>query len=72
MTPQLKLSSDAIEAISLIEENVLLFSAKGSEFFITGELLIDNDWNEYLLELEKMGYKTIEEIWNSAWIKQNE
>jgi hypothetical protein len=44
--------------------------ADSSTKFITGELDIESDWNAYLLELEKRGYKTLEVIWNDTWLKQ--
>jgi putative aldouronate transport system substrate-binding protein len=71
MNPQLNLSSDAIEAIHIINERINPYVAETLEYFITGELSIEKDWNEYLLELEKRGYKTLEEIWNAAWDEQN-
>jgi len=69
MSPPLKLDPQSIEAIRLINEKITPYVADASTKFITGELDIDKDWDAYLLELEKRGYKTVEEIWNDAWKK---
>lgn len=71
MGPQLKLDTQSIEAIRIISEKITPYVSDASTKFITGELDIDKDWNAYLLELEKRGYKTLEEIWNAAWKKQS-
>ena len=71
MDPQLKLCSDAINAVQPINEKIDPYITKTFKYFITGELSIDKDWDEYLLEIEKRGYKTLEEIWNAAWEEQN-
>jgi len=71
MNPTLKLSSSDIEAISIINGNIIPYVDRSSHQFITGELSIEENWNDYLLELEKRGYKTLEIIWNNAWKKQN-
>lgn len=71
MAPQLKLNSNAIEAIRIVDEEIAPYVAETSQDFVTGDLSIDKYWDEYLLELEKRGYKTLEEIWNAAWEKQN-
>lgn len=67
LSPQLKLDTRSIEAIRIIDEKIVPYVADSSTKFITGELDIEKDWNAYLLELEKRGYKTLEEIWNDAW-----
>jgi putative aldouronate transport system substrate-binding protein len=71
MSPQLKLSIQSIEAIRIISEKIAPYVADSSKKFITGDLNIDKEWKGYLLELEKRGYKTLEAIWNDAWIKQS-
>lgn len=71
MNPLLKLSPNDIEAIGIINENILPYVDKSSLQFITGELSIEKNWNNYILELEKRGYGTLEIIWNNAWGKQN-
>jgi len=71
MDPQLKLGPDAIAAAQLINEKIDPYIAETFQQFVKGELSIDQDWDEYLLEIEKRGYKTLEEIWNSTWIEQN-
>jgi len=71
MDPQLILSSDAINAAQLINERLDPYINETFKSFVTGELSIDQDWDEYLLEIEKRGFKTLEEIWGSAWIEQN-
>ena len=71
MSPQLELDSNAVEAIRIVDEKVFPYVAETSRYFITGELSVDEDWDGYLLELEKRGYKTLEAIWNAAWEEQN-
>ena len=68
--PTLQLDSDAIEAIRIIDEQITPFVAESSQGFVTGELSVKAGWDDYVLELEAMGYKTMEEIWNVAWAKQ--
>ena len=70
MSPALKLDSQAIEGIRIISEKLNPYVADSNVKFITGELKIDKDWAAYLVELEKRGYKTMEEIWNDAWKKR--
>ncbi len=71
MQPQLKLDSNAIEAIRIINEKIAPYVAESSKYFVTCELNIDEDWNEYLFKLEKRGYRTLEEIWNVVKKEQN-
>jgi putative aldouronate transport system substrate-binding protein len=72
MNPTLTLDAQSVEVISLISEKLNPYVVKTSSDFITGELDIDKDWDTYIAELESMGYKTVEEVWNDAWKKQNE
>jgi hypothetical protein len=72
LAPQLKLDSQAIEAIRIINENLNPYVADSSTKFITGELDIGTQWDAYLSELESRGYKTLEQIWNDAWASQNQ
>lgn len=70
MSPPLTLDAQSIEVVRLIDEKITPYAADSGIKFITGELDIDKDWDAYLIELEKRGYKTVEEIWNDAWKKQ--
>ena len=72
MPPTLQLDSNAIEAIRVVNEGLNPYVTESSQAFITGVLDIDEDWEEYLLILEKRGYKTLEEIWNVIWEEQNQ
>jgi len=71
ISPRLKLDEDENKIIDNINEIIIPYMEESTYKFITGELDIDEDWEEYLLELESMGYKTIEDVWNAAWKKQN-
>ena len=71
MPPQLILNSDAIEAVRIIDEKITPYAAETGTKFITGELDIEENWTNYLHELEMRGYKTLEAIWNAAWEEQN-
>ena len=72
MDPNLKLDASAIEAIRLLNEKLDPYVANASKEFITGELDIEADWDAYRQSLEQRGYKTLEEIWNSAWAEQTQ
>jgi len=71
MAPPLQLDTNSIEAIRVIDEKITPYVAETSQGFVTGELDIDEDWDAYVLELEKRGYRTLEEIWGAAWEEQN-
>lgn len=71
MAPELILDSNSIEAIRLIDEIINPYITETSGYFITGELSIDEEWDNYILELENRGYQTLETIWNTAWKEQN-
>jgi putative aldouronate transport system substrate-binding protein len=71
LPPQLTLSSDSIEAISMIDEKINSYVAETGTKFITGEWDIEENWDNYLNELEIRGYKTLEAIWNADWEDQN-
>ena len=71
LSPSLQLDSSTLEAVHIINERIAPYVAESSKNFITGELSIDHDWNGYLSELERRGYRTMENIWNAAWEKQN-
>jgi len=70
-SPNLLLSDDAIEMVSIISEDLSIYVNDASTKFITGELSIDEDWDMYLVKIDELGYKILERIWNNAWIGQN-
>ena len=72
LKPRLKLDANAVEALRVIDEKMAPYVDKSMRAFITGELSIDSDWDNYIGELEKRGSKTVEEIWNAAWTAQGE
>jgi len=72
MIPQLRLGSNALEAISVISGTIGSYAAEASQDFITGHLGIDADWDNYILALEQRGYLTLEAIWNAAWEQQSD
>jgi hypothetical protein len=71
MSPQLQLDSQSLEAIRIISEKLTPYVLKTSTDFITGVFDIEKEWDSYLLELENMGYLTLEEVWNYSWEEQN-
>lgn len=71
-SPKLILTNDAIEMISIIGEDLAIYVNDASIMFITGELEIDEGWDMYLARIDELGYKILENIWNTAWIDQNE
>ncbi len=72
MNPKLKLNEDDNAIIGTINNIIWAYVEESSYKFITGELNIDKDWEEYLSELDKMGYGIMEDIWNTAWKNQND
>jgi putative aldouronate transport system substrate-binding protein len=71
LTPNLKLDENAQEAIRILDQRIVQYVTEKGQQFIRGELNIEEDWNRYIEELEKMGYRTLEEIWNTSWELQN-
>jgi len=70
-SPRLNLDSNEIEMISLIYESLLPYVDDASYKFIVGELSIDDDWEDYLVKIDEIGYAILEKIWNDAWERQN-
>lgn len=71
MPPRLELGSDAIDATGIIQERLDAYVAESTRGFINGDLSIEEDWDDYVGELERRGYETLEEIWNSTWSDQS-
>ncbi len=70
MSPTLDLNTSDIDVIALVDENLVPYVNDASLKFITGELDIENEWDVYLVEIENIGYKILEETWNDAWKRQ--
>lgn len=70
LNPHLKLDMDDSKVAGIINDMLTPYLAEASMKFIIGELSIDRDWDTYIKGLESNGYKTLEEIWNTAWAKQ--
>ena len=45
----------------------MLYLDEKSIKFITGDLSIEDDWDEYLSEIDDIGYTVLEKTWNNAW-----
>lgn len=65
--PQLNINASNSEIISVINEELIEYVNETRNKFITGEMDIENDWDNYIIEMDKLGYKIIENIWNDAW-----
>ncbi len=63
--PVLVLNEESLKAINLLSPKIDQYVTETSNKFITGELDIDDYWQEYINELTKYGYKTLENIYNS-------
>ncbi|NQT58434.1 MAG: extracellular solute-binding protein [Bacteroidetes bacterium] len=72
ISPTFVLDMQSIEALQLTNEKVVPYAATTGIKFITGEYSISQDWDTYLVELEKMGYTVLEVIWNDAWAKMKQ
>jgi putative aldouronate transport system substrate-binding protein len=70
--PKLILSNESIDMISITSVDLSAYVEDASMKFITGESSIDEDWDVYLAEMDDLGYTILENIWNYAWIDQNE
>ncbi|MDA3938497.1 MAG: hypothetical protein PF693_04205 [Spirochaetia bacterium] len=57
LSPHLKLNTKSIELIRIVNEKLGPYVTEAGIKFITGEMDIDKDWNSYLSELRKRGYK---------------
>ena len=71
LKPLLVLNPNALEAIRIIDEKLVPYVDETRTAFIKGDLNIDNDWEEYVSQLETRGYLTLQEIWNTSWAAQN-
>jgi len=71
LQPQLELSSQDSEIVDTINEKLLTYTNEARIMFIIGEMDIESDWNQYLEQMELLGYTIIENIWNESWIYQN-
>ena len=69
LNPRLVIDPNSIEAIRLINEKLDPYIAESTIKFITGELSVEKDWNTYISTMDNLGYKTIEDLWNAAWLK---
>jgi putative aldouronate transport system substrate-binding protein len=63
--PSLILTDEYLKPISLLNAKLDDYVQESSIKFITGEVDIDLYWTQYLSQLSKLGYKTLENIWNS-------
>jgi len=68
--PTLELSPSALAAIDQIAPAITSYASESGQDFITGRLSIEGDWGDYVLELERRGYLTLEAIWSLAWGEQ--
>lgn len=64
-SPILVLNEESLKAVNLLSPQLNQYVTETSNKFITGELDIDEYWQEYLNKLTKYGYKTLEDIYNS-------
>ena len=68
--PQLVLDTGSLQAVGEIKPSLDTYAAEASKAFVTGEMDIDLDWDSYLTQLESLGLRTLETIWNLAWSQQ--
>lgn len=62
--PPLRLGDLETELVSKTIGKIDAYAKNAAYRFITGELDPQEDWQEYLEELESLGYRTVERIWN--------
>jgi putative aldouronate transport system substrate-binding protein len=68
--PSLALSGGDQDAISILSNDLDAYVNEMIKNFIKGESDIEADWESYIANLEKKGYKTLQAIWNNAWKMQ--
>jgi putative aldouronate transport system substrate-binding protein len=64
--PPFIIEEESLKAINILSQPLSLYVSETSNKFITGDLDIEKYWENYLNELTNYGYKTLENIWNSA------
>jgi len=65
--PQLSLSAQDSNIIDSINEELGAYVNETRIKFITGEMDIEGDWEEYLEQLKLLGYEIVENIWNESF-----
>ncbi len=65
--PQLTLSEQDSKIIDSINEELNAYVNETRIKFITGEMDIEGDWDEYLEQLKLLGYEIVENIWNESF-----
>jgi putative aldouronate transport system substrate-binding protein len=69
LDPPLIIGEESLKAINLLSPPLDLYVSQTSNKFITGELDIQQYWEEYIETLTQYGYKSLENIWNSTETK---
>lgn len=61
------LSAEENEQIADILTNLSIYVEESTAKFLTGAMDIDEDWDAYLGELEKIGYKTVIDVYQTGY-----
>ena len=68
LNPRLNLSAAEMEMEEITFQALLPYVDECTIKFVTGEMDIEDDWDEYIDRIDNLGYKMIEILWNNAWI----
>lgn len=66
LDPPVVLSSLEREALDRIRVALDDYVKRSSEQFLTGEMSLEDDWVRYVQELERLGYRSFENLWNRS------
>lgn len=61
------LTSEETEQLADIQTNLSTYVEECTAKFLIGDMDIDKDWDTYINELEKIGYKTVVEVYQTSY-----
>ena len=67
----MKFTTEELNEIHEIQATLKTYSEECLARFVTGDLDIENDWDNYIKELEKIGLKKFLEVSQTAWDRMN-
>jgi len=67
----LKFMTEELNEINEIQATLKTYSEESLARFVTGDLNIESDWDNYIKELEKIGLKKFLEVSQAAWDRMN-
>ncbi len=71
IVPPMMYSAEVSARLNEIESNLRPFFWEQQALFVTGRKNIDTDWDAYVAELDKMGYKEAAQIMQTRYDELN-